>query len=131
MGNTESPLSYSPFPILFLNLACVKGTCPTLLCSHQLAILQPTVGGPRTQGFCSKCCVFITQHWAWPRGALGNSLWSPNGTNEVKVVLGERSNTFPVDFFNTHYRECLLAIGLSALCLPTTALTTAPEEGTS
>lgn len=120
MGSTESPLNYSSSPILLLNLACVEGTCPTLLCNDQLAILQPRVGGPRTQSFCSNCCVFITWHWTWPRGALGNSLWSPNGMNEVKVVLGEGSSTFPVDLFNTHYTECLLATGSSALCPLTT-----------
>lgn len=119
MGSTDSPLSCLRFPIRLLNLACVEGLCPTLLCNDQLALLQGRVGGPRTQGFCSHCCVFITRHQAWRKGPLGNSLWSLNGMNEVKVVLGEESNTSSVDLFNTHYRECLLATGPSASCPPT------------
>lgn len=39
--------------------------------------------------------------------------------NEVKLVLEEGSN-LPAHLFTTHYRECLMATGPSASCLPTT-----------
>lgn len=83
-----------PHPVLEPGLC--RRHMPHSTFNGQLAFLQPGVGGPRTQGFCSNCCVFITQHWAWPGAALENYLWSPN---KVKVVLGEGSNMIPVDLF--------------------------------
>lgn len=40
-GKWEVWRVFSTFPILLLNLACVKGTCHTLLYNDQLAILLP------------------------------------------------------------------------------------------
>lgn len=99
--------------------ACVDVTCLTLLCNDQFAILQHRAEDPRVQGLFSDSRIFITYYGAWPRGALWNSLWSQNDTNEVKIVLVEGNDTFPTHLFNSLYWKYLLATGLSASCAST------------